>query len=69
MSTSGVRIRQTVCSTCGHYGRLVIATPEVVISRCPLCGDEVRTGNVAAGSVPQPAGVPQSAESAAALRG
>jgi hypothetical protein len=38
-----MRVRLTVCSRCGHEGRLVIATPELVISRCHLCGDELRS--------------------------
>jgi len=38
-----MRVRLTVCSHCGHEGRLVIATPEQVISRCHVCGDELRS--------------------------
>ena len=32
-----------MCSHCGHEGRLVIATAEQVISRCHVCGDELRS--------------------------
>lgn len=42
-ASEGVRIRLTVCSTCGHHGRLLIATPRETISRCHFCGDELRT--------------------------
>lgn len=40
---TGMRVRLTVCSRCGHEGRLVIATPELVLSRCHVCGDELRS--------------------------
>jgi hypothetical protein len=40
---TAIRTRLTVCSTCGHHGRLIIATPNEVISRCHICGDELRT--------------------------
>lgn len=42
-SMTGMRVRLTICSHCGHEGRLVIATPEAVISRCHVCGDELRS--------------------------
>jgi hypothetical protein len=42
-SVTAIRTRLTVCSACGHHGRLVIATPNEVISRCMVCGDELRT--------------------------
>jgi len=38
-----MRVRLTLCSHCGYPGRLVIATAEQVISRCDLCGDELRS--------------------------
>lgn len=38
-----MRVRVTVCSHCGHGGRLVIVTAEQVISRCHVCGDELRS--------------------------
>ena len=38
-----MRVRATVCSQCGHEGRLVIATAEQVISHCHVCGDELRS--------------------------
>ncbi len=38
-----MRVRLTVCSHCGHEGRLVIATADQVISRCHVCGDELRS--------------------------
>jgi hypothetical protein len=49
-----MRIRHTVCPSCGHPGRLVIATPREVISRCPLCGDEMRVESAVAAAVPSP---------------
>jgi hypothetical protein len=42
-SLTGIQTRLTVCSSCGHRGRLVIATGREVISRCHVCGDEQRT--------------------------
>jgi uncharacterized protein (DUF983 family) len=42
-SVTAIRTRLTVCSTCGHRGRLIIATEREVISRCHVCGDELRT--------------------------
>jgi hypothetical protein len=51
-----MRVRLTVCSRCGHEGRLVIATPELVISRCHVCGDELRSETPA--RVAQVTGVP-----------
>jgi predicted RNA-binding Zn-ribbon protein involved in translation (DUF1610 family) len=68
MSMTGVRIRQTVCSSCGNHGRLVIATPEEVISRCPYCGDELRTQTAPIAAVPQPAATPDAPRSLPALR-
>ncbi|HZS16153.1 MAG TPA: hypothetical protein VFC09_16310 [Candidatus Dormibacteraeota bacterium] len=38
-----MRVRLTVCPRCGHEGRLVIANAGQVISRCHVCGDELRT--------------------------
>lgn len=38
-----MRVRLTVCSHCGYEGRLLIATPEEVISRCDVCRDELRS--------------------------
>jgi hypothetical protein len=40
---TAIRTRLTVCSTCGHHGRLIIATRNEVISRCHVCGDELRS--------------------------
>lgn len=57
-----MRIRLTVCSHCGHRGRLVIATPEQVISRCHVCGDELRSpGSLPLAEVPGVAVNPVSA--------
>ncbi|HEV7680033.1 MAG TPA: hypothetical protein VGQ42_15830 [Candidatus Dormibacteraeota bacterium] len=42
-SATAISTRLTVCSRCGHHGRLVIATRSEVISRCMVCGDELRT--------------------------
>jgi ribosomal protein S27E len=47
-SVTAIRTRLTVCSGCGHHGRLVIDTPTEVISRCMVCGDELRTSTAAA---------------------
>ena len=38
----GMRVRTTTCARCGHGGRLIISTPEETISRCHMCGDELR---------------------------
>jgi uncharacterized protein (DUF983 family) len=40
---TAIRTRLTVCSACGHHGRLIIATRREVISRCHVCGDELRS--------------------------
>jgi hypothetical protein len=49
MSTvTAIRTRLTVCSACGHRGRLIISTGGEVISRCHVCGDELRTAPPAA---------------------
>jgi hypothetical protein len=63
-SVTAIRTRLTVCSACGHRGRLIIATASEVISRCHVCGDELRTTAPAAISTPRPlaaAGAPVSA--------
>lgn len=52
-AVTAIRTRLTVCSACGHHGRLIIATAAEVISRCHVCGDELRTGRVAAVQVPR----------------
>jgi hypothetical protein len=56
-SVTAIRTRLTVCSTCGHRGRLIIATDQEVISRCHVCGDELRTEAVAAVQTPRPMAV------------
>lgn len=38
-----MRVRLTVCNRCGHKGRLMIATPQLSLSRCHVCGDELRS--------------------------
>jgi len=53
-SVTAIRTRLTVCSVCGHRGRLIIATTEQVISRCHVCGDELRTQQVAVAETPRP---------------
>jgi len=53
-SVTAIRTRLTVCSVCGHRGRLIIATLQEVISRCHVCGDELRTQPVAAVAQPRP---------------
>jgi len=53
-SVTAIRTRLTVCSTCGHRGRLIIATGREVISRCHVCGDELRTVRPATVEVPRP---------------
>jgi uncharacterized protein (DUF983 family) len=53
-SATPIRTRLTVCSVCGHEGRLIIATMSEVISRCHLCGDELRTERAATAQVPRP---------------
>jgi hypothetical protein len=50
-----MRIRLTVCSSCGSRGRLLVATPQQVISRCHLCGDELRVDSPGAVARPQAA--------------
>ena len=45
-STAAIRTRLTMCSVCGHQGRLIIATGSEVISRCHVCGDELRSAAV-----------------------
>jgi uncharacterized protein (DUF983 family) len=57
-SVTAVRTRLTVCSACGHRGRLIIATLREVISRCHVCGDELRTERVATVEVPRPMATP-----------
>lgn len=53
-SVTAIRTRLTVCSACGHRGRLIIATQSEVISRCHVCGDELRTAHAAAVETPRP---------------
>ncbi len=50
---TAIRTRLTVCSACGHHGRLIIATDTEVISRCHVCGDELRSGKAVAAAVPR----------------
>ena len=55
MSTAtAIRTRLTVCSACGYRGRLVIALESEVISRCHVCGDELRTPHPATVEIPRP---------------
>jgi hypothetical protein len=49
---TAIRTRLTVCSTCGHHGRLIIATRHEVISRCHVCGDELRSHPPAVAELP-----------------
>jgi uncharacterized protein (DUF983 family) len=53
-SVTAIRTRLTVCPSCGHRGRLIIATGDEVISRCHACGDEMRSARSAAVQVPEP---------------
>lgn len=63
---TGMRVRLTVCSRCGHEGRLVIAAPQVVISRCHVCGDELRSESPV--RVTEVKGVPAAAERLRVMR-
>lgn len=56
-NVTAIRTRLTVCSVCGHRGRLIIATLEEVISRCHVCGDELRTQPAATAAIPRPLSV------------
>jgi uncharacterized protein (DUF983 family) len=53
-NATAIRTRLTVCSACGYRGRLVIALESEVISRCDVCGDELRTQRPAAVEAARP---------------
>jgi hypothetical protein len=65
-SATAIRTRLTVCSACGHHGRLVIALESEVISRCHVCGDELRTPRAATVEVARPLAAATASSSAGA---